>query len=102
MGGFYIQTVGHNFKAGYILENIEGSYEFRPETYQDIPEGKGLVIVVENGAFDAAAFIYEEREFEEFTLPSDNRPKRFILMDISVAEDISGYAKFKEAKKESI
>jgi len=40
-----------------------------------------LVCVVDNGFFGAAAYAYSEREFKDFTLPSDNRPKVWIIWD---------------------
>lgn len=38
----------------------------------------GAVCVVSNGAFDAAAWLYNERELKEFTQQGDFRAKRFL------------------------
>ena len=40
-----------------------------------------LVCVVNNGLFGAAAYAYDEREFKNFNVPGDNRPKRWFIWD---------------------
>ena len=79
--GFYIQ--------GPILgkaEWISGTYGDtrlipQPEKFSDIPEEKFLIVVVNNGPFEAAAVAYSEQEFNEFiNSPTDNRSKKFLLL----------------------
>jgi hypothetical protein len=38
-----------------------------------------LVCVVDNGWMAAAGYVYNEREFEDFTDPRDGRPKRWFI-----------------------
>jgi hypothetical protein len=40
-----------------------------------------LVCVLDNVLFGAAAFIYNEDEFNDFLDPSDDRPKRYFIWD---------------------
>ena len=91
--GYYIQTDGTRNKAEFIVEHMGGEMlKSPPRSYTDIPEGKALIVVVANPMFEAAAFIYKEREFEEFVHdPNDPRPKKFVLMDRDKAEVLSGY-----------
>ncbi len=52
----------------------------------------GVVCVVMNPCFEAAGFCYNQREFQDFTRPEDQRPKQFVAMPRRVAERASGYA----------
>lgn len=42
----------------------------QPESFSDT-----LVVVVDNGPFEAAAYIKNQKEYNEFTQPQDNRNK---------------------------
>jgi hypothetical protein len=55
-------------------------------------EGFGVVCVVDNGIFKAAAFAFSEEELEVFAKP-DGRPKTWLAMDRKLAEELSGYGK---------
>jgi len=60
---------------------------------QKIPQPKkwveNLVCVVENGPFDAAGYIFSQRELEDFSYPDDNRRKIWIIFPN--AAELSGY-----------
>ncbi|KKM96696.1 hypothetical protein LCGC14_1175660 [marine sediment metagenome] len=80
--GFYIQAPMNTMKAEWIA-GVHGDAQLipQPENFSDIPEGKFLIIVVNNGPFEAAAVAYSELEFNEFTNnPTDDRPKKFLLL----------------------
>lgn len=50
-------------------------------TKTDATFKEDLVCVVENGPiFDAAAYCYSEREFQNFNDPSDPRPKTWLIV----------------------
>jgi len=51
----------------------------------------GLVCVVSNGPFEAAAFAYDEVEFDDFNYPADDRPKQWLVMDLARAKELAGY-----------
>jgi hypothetical protein len=91
--GHYIQTPGANHgKAAIIAYDHSGEIlRDQPRSYAGIPEGKALIVVVDNGAFEAAGFCFNEEEFKAFTLPYDLRPKQYGLIDRAKAEKLSGY-----------
>lgn len=55
-------------------------------------EQADVVCVVENGPFDAAAFIYSPDELEGFKC-QDGRPRTWLAMDKGMAAQMSGYNK---------
>lgn len=80
--GFYIEVPINLMKAEWIVGVHKGAKMIiQPEKFSDIPEGKFLIIVVNNGLFEAAAVAYSESEFEEFTRADDTRSKKFLLLD---------------------
>jgi hypothetical protein len=52
-----------------------------------------LVCVVDNGLFEAAGFVFDEREFEDWGYP-DQRRRQWLLYEH--ASNLSGYAKYME------
>ena len=91
--GYYIQTPGQNTgKAQYIIDNFGGVAIPQPLSFSEVPENKGLVSVVGNPWFEAAAYCYDPGEFEAFTQPDDLRPKTWLLLDKSKAEELSGFS----------
>jgi hypothetical protein len=90
--GYYIQTDYNHGKAQEIAEKYNGVLlASAPKTYEDIPAGKALIAVVNNGAFEAAGFCYDASEFACFTDPRDSRSCRYVLIDRDTAEILSGY-----------
>lgn len=63
-----LPTIG---KANALLE--DGAKETTAEFQEN------LICVVSNEYFDAASYIYSEKEFEAFTQPGDHRPKRWLI-----------------------
>ena len=89
--GFYIET-GTALDKADILKQKHGAVEIpQPKRFSDIDPAYGLISVVSNGPFEAAGFCYDEREFDAFTNPSDHRPKIWLTMDRSKAEQLSGF-----------
>lgn len=89
--GYYVETNGAHGKAKAIQEQHGAEEVTMNEAEDALAEGKGVVCVVSNGHFEAAAFIYNKHEFEEFAWPGDMRPKTWLVMDRELAEKLSGY-----------
>lgn len=90
--GYYIQTEGTHNKAASIARRYNGEILSQPpNSYQDIPTGKAIIAVVDNGPFEAAGFCFNEAEFKVFTNPNDRRPIQYVMMDRGMAEQLSGY-----------
>ena len=88
--GFYIQGPINLGKAEWISGTYgESQLIPQPEKFSDIPEEKFLIIVVNNGPFEAAAVAYSEQEFREFTEnASDNRPRKFLLLNKKITFEL--------------
>ena len=100
--GFYIQRSNDDVKhkAEWLVDVYEGIVVQKPTSFNDIPQNKGLVIVIDNGIFEAAGYIFDEREFKAATSDRlDIRPKVFVLLDKKLAEKISGYTAAMEEKQ---
>lgn len=62
--------------------------EKAPDKFDQFPD-KGIICVVDNGFFQAAAFAYSQSELDEFKV-DDGRPKAWLLADSKLLEE---YAK---------
>lgn len=92
--GYYIETTSPHNKAATILARVPGTHVVQgTPRWEDLPEGKAYVCVVDNRIFEAAAFVYNESEYVAFTLPEDHRLKTWLTMDRADAERLSGYQK---------
>jgi hypothetical protein len=91
--GFYIEAPSPKDKAAFLVKEHGAELLFpSPESLSDLPEDKALVVVVDNGIFEAAAFCYSDAELEAFKMtPMDLRPRTWLLMDREKAEELSGY-----------
>ena len=87
--GYYIPGPALG-KARYIKEEHGGEVIEQPDSFRDIPSGKALICVVDNGPFEAAGYAFSEREFQAFKDP-DGRQKIWMVMDDSLARELSGY-----------
>ena len=79
--GFYIPCRENRNKADQILASIPSKRISQEEAKSHIGTDKAVVCVVDNGLFEAAAYCYNENEFEAFTLSEDNRPKIWLLIE---------------------
>lgn len=89
--GYYIQgpTKG---KAAFICQTYGGfltSLQHGRETIKERPD-LALICVVDNGAFEAAGFAYDERELEAFA-NDDGRAKTWLLLDRDKVKELTGY-----------
>lgn len=77
-------------KAGWLRANCKAVTVIQPERFS-VPAGKALICVVDTGWHEAAAYVYSEAEFRDWTQPGDRRSKTWLLMDRDMAEKMSGY-----------
>ena len=89
--GYYIETGTAKNKAAFLVENHGGEIVFDDKAQECLSAGLGVVCVVNNGPFEAAAFVYSQAEFNEFNDPADFRSKTWVVMDRETAEKLSGY-----------
>lgn len=88
--GFYIET-GKNFgKAEYLIQHHGAQPLAAPPAWSDIPEGKCVVCVVANPAFEAAAYAFDANELNRFANPADRRPRRWLLMNTALVRTLVG------------
>ena len=70
------------------------TYTTSSEGFQD-----NLVCVVNNGPFEAAVYVFSEREFMDFNLPGDRRTKQWLIYEY--APILSGYKKIEQENDET-
>ena len=87
--GYYIQGPALG-KAAFIVSEYNGKIIPCPNNFADVPEDKALISIVSNGPFEAAGYCFDAKEFEEFSDPSDHRPKTWLIMDKKKAMELSG------------
>lgn len=90
--GYYIECEKHLGKANQLVEKY-GAIRLskRPENFSDVPETTAIVVVLENGLFDAAGYCYDEREMLAFDSPRDYRKKHWLLMDKDLVNKLTGF-----------
>ena len=87
--GYYIEgpAIG---KAQHIIDNHGGRSVTASEAAQ-LVESHGVIAVKNNGRFEAAAFCFNAKEFQEFSDPYDFRPTSFVVIDRAKAAELSSY-----------
>lgn len=90
--GYYIETPQATNKALQLVRLHGGQVVDCPRSFSVVPPDKALIVVVENGPFDAAGLAYIESEFKAFTYERDYRRKTFVLLDKKLAYELSGFA----------
>ena len=101
MMGAYIKVPKDRNKAEQIIDLYDATWTLRPDSWEEIPEDKALIIVVHNGPFDAALFVTDREEFTR-TVPSrqgDPRPRTFLLMDRTRAEELTHWKPEKDEEE---
>lgn len=92
--GWYVKSeeeTGEDFgKAQYLVEKYGGRVVSQSEA-QKLVDTEGVVVVMDNGIFEAAGFAYDIDEFNAFTGPDDPRPRTFVVMDRNKVKDLTGY-----------
>ncbi len=83
--GYYIEAPTAKGKTEFIVNNLGGVEVPQPKSFEEIPADKALIVVLDNGPFEAAGLAFSPGEFWAFTLPHDIRSKRFVLLDRKTA-----------------
>lgn len=90
--GYYIQTPSPHEKAIQIISLYDAKPVSIDEASKAIEDPSlAVIVVVENGPFDAAGFAFDRCEFDAFTHESDTRNKSFLTMDRSLAETLTDF-----------
>jgi uncharacterized protein YcaQ len=90
--GFYIETPRPKQKAQQLRDLYGAKHVSRAEAEASVADKtKGVVVVVSNLEFDAAAFAYDEREFARFSRIEDLRPKSYLILERRLAERLANY-----------
>jgi hypothetical protein len=89
--GYYIPVVDGGNNAERIVKKYHGELLPAQPKWDDIPKDKVLVVVVDNGIFEAAGLAYDSVEYERFTMVTDRRPKQYVLLDKETAYKAAGF-----------
>lgn len=89
--GYYIETDSAKNKAAWLVRTCDAQVITEGIAREYMRMGLGIICVVDNGMFEAAGYMYNERELNEFANPSDWRPKTWLSMNKELAERLSGF-----------
>lgn len=89
--GFYIETKSPKNKVDFLIKNHNCKVIDAYEGFERLKNNEGVVVVVDNGPFEAAAFAYDEAELNAFLQPTDYRPKTILAIDYQRGCELSGY-----------
>ena len=89
--GYYVETSNFHGKSEEIAKKYDGEIVDKPVSFDEVPSGKALIVVMNNGAFEAAGYAFNADEFAAFTSPNDLRPKKYALIDRVAANRLTGY-----------
>lgn len=90
--GYYIETPAAHGKANYLIEHHGATIPDKGTKPSDLAlSDKVLICVIDNGPFEAAAYCYNDLEYNEFNNPADPRPRRWLLMDRAWVAEQTGY-----------
>ena len=79
-------------KAKFLIENEKDVIPIHNDfKYENIPNNKALIVVVDYNAFDVA-YLVKKKDFEDLQL--EERNYRLLLMDQERALSISGIKKY--------
>lgn len=85
--GRYIQGPWKG-KADMLVQKYGAKRIQQDQAVAAFRAGEGVVCVVDNGPFEAAAYAYSESEVNAFSHP-DGRPKVWLTMNKQTAEELA-------------
>ena len=91
--GYYIGCEEPKGKAAYLVKNHDAEIldGVSLDTIARLPRDKAIICVVDNGAFEGAGLMYDQRELDAFAFDGTSRPKTWLVMDRKTAYNLSGY-----------
>lgn len=87
--GFYIQGPNTGKTQDILAKHDAIPLDDMQQVADAFDAGLGVVCVVDNGPFEAAAFCYSKDELCEFSRSS--KPKLWLAMDRELAETLTGF-----------
>jgi len=91
--GWYIQCPESKNKAKQLVDLYQAELVSKQEAENAIDDPtKGIVVVLDNGPFEAAGFAYDSKEFAAFTISRDTRTKWFLIMDRGLVKQLTNYS----------
>lgn len=89
MGGFYINPSNESKESFLKREGVV--IPDNPKiTWDSVPEGSLPVVVVNNGRFTAAVIASCERDLDDYTSPTDDRPRQILMVKIEKLLPVAG------------
>jgi len=90
--GYYLPIPCAKGKAELAIEMYDAREVPQSEASKSIDDPTlAVIVVINNGPFEAAGFAFDRDEFIVFSLPQDHRPKRWFVMDRVKACEATGY-----------
>lgn len=93
--GYYLNSpeIAPTEKAIQLVRKFNAKVCDCPEDLGMLLDTEALVCVVENGLYDAAALIYNNRELEswKYDLTHGNRRWYWLIMDKKIAHELADY-----------
>lgn len=93
--GYYVEVPGNKGKAEILVKDHGAVVISRPEAFQlatspKYPQPRVVVVVMDNGMFEAAGIAYDVEELKAFTDLVDSRPKVILSMNQDEAWKLAG------------
>jgi len=92
--GFYIEVPRNKGKAQQLVDLHGARILDSKPSFNEVAESEAIICVLDNGAWEAAGFAYDERELGRFTKPDfymPQRPRIWLIMNKQKACKLSGY-----------
>lgn len=90
--GYYLNSGNASHKTEWLAREHGGKIVDKNKASIAMNDPSlAVVVVVNNGLFEAAGFAYDIKEFEVFTMSDDIRPKHFVVMDRELCKQLSGF-----------
>lgn len=89
--GYYIETGANHGKAEWLISNHAAKEIDLAEWSQRDPQTDGLVVVVDNGLFEAAGVAHNasEQAYWIGSAVADVRPRRYLVMDRATSRKLA-------------